>query len=43
MLLGREFTAEEDRHGGPPVVILSYALWHAAFIVTGKLSERRFV
>ena len=31
LLLGREFTEEEDRHGGPPVVILSYALWKSAF------------
>jgi hypothetical protein len=27
LLLGREFTEEEDRRGGSPVVILSYALW----------------
>jgi len=31
MLFGREFTAEEDRQGGPPVVVLSYELWRAAF------------
>ena len=24
---GREFTADEDRPGGPPVVVLSHALW----------------
>lgn len=29
--IGREFTAEEDRAGGPPVVILSDALWRRAF------------
>ena len=27
LLLGRDFTAEEDREGGPPVVILGYGLW----------------
>jgi putative ABC transport system permease protein len=26
-LLGRGFTAEEDRAGGPPVAVISYALW----------------
>lgn len=31
MLLGREFSQEEDRRGGPPVVILSYGLWHSVF------------
>lgn len=31
LLLGREFTPEEDRQGGAPVAILSYALWHTAF------------
>jgi putative ABC transport system permease protein len=25
--LGRDFTAEEDREGGPPVAILGYGLW----------------
>jgi len=25
--LGRDFTSEEDRDGGPPVVILGYGLW----------------
>ncbi|HEY1462353.1 MAG TPA: ABC transporter permease [Terriglobales bacterium] len=29
--LGREFTEEEDRHGGPPVTILSYTLWQTTF------------
>ncbi len=29
--MGREFTAEEDVPGGPPVVILSHALWTRAF------------
>ncbi len=26
-LIGREFTADEDRVGGPPAVVLSYGLW----------------
>lgn len=30
-MLGREFTAEEDRPGGPAVAVLSYALWRSAF------------
>lgn len=28
---GREFSAEEDRVGGPPVTVLSHALWTHAF------------
>jgi predicted permease len=28
---GREFTPEEDRAGGPPAAILSYALWRSLF------------
>lgn len=31
LALGRTFTAEEDRLGGPPAVILSYALWRRKF------------
>jgi|HubBroStandDraft_3_1064219.scaffolds.fasta_scaffold16794_1 predicted permease len=30
-LLGREFSPEEDRAGGPAVVLLSHALWRRAF------------
>ena len=30
-VIGREFTALEDRAGGPPAVILSYAVWNKYF------------
>jgi predicted permease len=30
-LMGREFTADEDRPGGPAVAVLSYALWTRVF------------
>jgi len=30
-LIGREFSANEDRQGGPAVTVLSYALWKRAF------------
>ena len=30
-LIGREFSADEDRHGGPAVTVLSYPLWKRAF------------
>jgi predicted permease len=30
-LLGREFTVEEDRAGGPAVTLLSHGLWRRAF------------
>jgi predicted permease len=29
--MGREFTADEDRAGGPPVAMLSYLLWRRVF------------
>jgi predicted permease len=29
--MGREFTADEDRAGGPAAVMLSHALWHKYF------------
>jgi len=30
-ILGREFSPEEDKHGGPPVVIISNRLWRNRF------------
>jgi predicted permease len=30
-LIGREFTAEEDHPGGPPLVVLGYPVWKRAF------------
>jgi predicted permease len=30
-LIGREFTADEDRRGGPAVAVLSHALWSRLF------------
>lgn len=30
-LIGREFTGEEDRPGGPPVAVLSHSLWRRRF------------
>jgi predicted permease len=30
-LIGREFTAEEDHPGGPPLVVLGYGVWKGAF------------
>ena len=30
-ILGRTFTTEEDRHGGPTVVLMSYGLWQRRF------------
>ncbi|HEX7123911.1 MAG TPA: ABC transporter permease, partial [Gemmatimonadaceae bacterium] len=31
MLLGRPFTAEEERQGGPPVAVISHGLWMRRF------------
>lgn len=30
-LVGREFTPEEDRPGGPPLTVLSFAVWRRVF------------
>ena len=44
-MLGREFTREEDRPGGPAVVVLSHRFWTEVFqqdpsIVGGKINLR---
>jgi len=39
-LLGRSFTPEEDRPGGPPVAILSYELWQRRFGGDPKILNR---
>ena len=44
-LMGREIQPEEDRSGGPPVAVLSYALWKRSFasdptLVGGKIVLR---
>jgi putative ABC transport system permease protein len=42
-MLGREFLAEEDRPGGPHVVVLSYGLWRSAFGGDPKVTARSIV
>jgi putative ABC transport system permease protein len=37
LALGRTFTAEEDRSGGPPSVILSNALWRRKFAASSNI------
>jgi len=39
--LGREFNAEEDRVGGPPVAILSHAIWTNLFQADPSVVGRR--
>ncbi len=43
--VGREFSADEDRSGGPPVAVISHALWQRVFAmdpgVTGKTIHLR--
>lgn len=39
--LGREFTTEEDRIGGPPVAILSHALWTSLFNADSSVVGRK--
>jgi putative ABC transport system permease protein len=41
--LGRDFLPEEDRPGGPPVVILSHALWQRRFGSDPKLVGRMII
>jgi hypothetical protein len=38
-ILGREFSPEEDKHGGAPVVIISQRLWKDRFAKAPRLSE----
>lgn len=44
-MVGREFSADEDRAGGPPVAVISHALWQRVFAldpgVTGKTIHLR--
>jgi predicted permease len=44
-VVGREFTTGEDRAGGPPVAVISHALWQRVFAsdpaVTGKVIHLR--
>lgn len=44
-MVGREFSADEDRVGGPPVAVISHALWQRVFAsdpaVTGKVIHLR--
>jgi putative ABC transport system permease protein len=42
-MLGRGFLAEEDRPGGPHVVVLSYGLWRSAFGGDPKVTNRSIV
>jgi putative ABC transport system permease protein len=38
--LGRNFSADEDRHGGPPVVLLSDSLWRRRFSANANMIGR---
>ena len=31
LVLGRDFSLDEDKHGGPPVVVISNRLWKNRF------------
>ena len=42
-MLGRGFLAEEDRPGGPNVVVLNYGLWRSAFGGDPKVTGRSIV
>jgi predicted permease len=42
-LMGREFSAEEDRAGGPSAVMISHALWHRYFHDDKAVIGRRVV
>ena len=43
MLLGRPFTAEEERRGGPPIVIISHGLWRRRFASDSALVGKQIV
>src|SRR5262249_9768569 len=38
--IGREFIAEEDRPGGPPVVVLSHSFWNRVFHADASVAGR---
>jgi putative ABC transport system permease protein len=40
---GRSFTPEEDRQGGPPAAILSYALWQSRYAGNPRIFGRPIV
>jgi len=40
-LLGRNFTAEEDRPHGPPAVIISYGLWRSRFAADPNVAGKQ--
>lgn len=40
-LLGRTFTADEDRPGGEPVALLSYGFWRSRFAADPKVVNRQ--
>jgi predicted permease len=42
-LLGRSFSADEDRPNGPPVAVLGYGLWQAQFGADRSLIGRRIM
>src|SRR5262245_32491041 len=42
-LLGREFTGDEDRPNGPPVVVLSHHLWQRAYAGRPDIVGQRVV
>ena len=43
MLLGRPFTAEEERRGGPPVVVISHGFWLRRFAGDSAAIGRQIV
>jgi putative ABC transport system permease protein len=43
LALGRGFTSEEDRQGGPPAAILSYGLWRSRFAGDSRILGRSVI